>query len=472
MAINLKSLIPAPTNLANSYLFSESLEVISSTPYNLSTSTVDFLGGKDTLTTAITVPTPASPATAPTPVKGLSIQQGARMFMGLGDDDVNLSILGGSHSRGSIGLANNGSFFADSTAATAGGRDRLIINVLSDAATGIANTGLIDMGAGGDSILVTAGNNPLDLGGALDLFSAANNYGTLNSGTIRTGSGDDLFRSDAVGATSYGVYNKGLGVIDLGAGSDKLVCTVEDTKTDRGAGSYGLYNEALATIQTGLGSDRVEGISTSPGGFGIYNLGTIDTTRAVDNVTANNATSRDDSAKDIIVGDAITGLSLIPVEGYVNGGSGIYNNGIIRTGGGGDVVDAISGGFGGSGQVYLGAGRDSLLGFGAGSFYGEGDIDTLTLSPGSYNISYATFDQVNNIRPTTARSSVNAIVTEASADGVEMKIYGFEGIGGSGALAGLHFVDDLDPNKLLRSFTINANPLTGLGDVSAVVFAA
>jgi len=472
MAINLKTLSPAPSALANTYLFTESLEVVASTPYTLANSTVDLLAGKDSLTTTISVPALIPPAATSTPVTGLFIQAGARLLMGLDNDVVSVTILGGADSDGTIGFNNNGSFYADSLATGSGGTDKLVVDVVSDVAIGIRNTGLIDMGFGIDSILTTAGNNPADLGGAFDLFTAANCYGVYNTGTILMGAGNDRFRADAVGATSFGLYNGGSGtggVIDLGAGADSLTVSVENVKVDPasggGTGNYALYNDLGRSINTGLGADRISAISISAGGYGIYNLGTIDTTKAADNTQ-----NTDDNGKDVITGDSVSGLSALPVEAYVGGGTGIFNSGIIRTGGGTDVVDAISGGFGGNGQVFLGAGKDSLLGFGAGSFYGEADIDNITLSPGSYSLTYAPFTPANP-RPTRATSSVNATITEAAAPGVEMKIFGFEGIGGSGNLAGLHFVNDLAPTQLLRSFTITTNPLTGLGDVSAVVYA-
>jgi Ca2+-binding RTX toxin-like protein len=67
-------------------------------------------------------------------------------------------------------------------------------------------------------------------------------------------------------------------------------------------------------------------------------------------------------------------------------GIGIYNDGTIDTGSDRDLVDALIGGFAGSGITNLGAGDDTLKGFGRGTFQGGSGQDTLVFNPGTYTI--------------------------------------------------------------------------------------
>jgi hypothetical protein len=95
--------------------------------------------------------------------------------------------------------------------------------------------------------------------------------------------------------------------------------------------------------------------------------------------------------------DLITGVgqarysSSLALPAEANGGLadlsyGIYNDGLISTGTGVDVVDAMVGGFGGSGLTDLGGGSDVLRGFGDGYFDGGTQRDLLTLNKGNYEI--------------------------------------------------------------------------------------
>ncbi|MGL5076537.1 MAG: hypothetical protein ACRDBG_12050, partial [Waterburya sp.] len=70
----------------------------------------------------------------------------------------------------------------------------------------------------------------------------------------------------------------------------------------------------------------------------------------------------------------------------------IYNDGIIDTGKGNDIVDALTGGFIGAGTTQLGNGADTLKGFGSGFFEGGNGKDTLFFDTGSYTVS----DNVNS----------------------------------------------------------------------------
>jgi hypothetical protein len=70
--------------------------------------------------------------------------------------------------------------------------------------------------------------------------------------------------------------------------------------------------------------------------------------------------------------------------------SGIYNNGgTINTGDGNDSIIANQGfrsGLNNSGSLFLGNGEDYLQGFGSGDFYGGNGNDILELTPGTYTV--------------------------------------------------------------------------------------
>ena len=55
---------------------------------------------------------------------------------------------------------------------------------------------------------------------------------------------------------------------------------------------------------------------------------------------------------------------------------------------GNDTINALNGGFGGTGKYYLGLGNDTVRGFGTGTFYGQGGFDQVFLPEplGNYTI--------------------------------------------------------------------------------------
>ena len=92
----------------------------------------------------------------------------------------------------------------------------------------------------------------------------------------------------------------------------------------------------------------------------------------------------------------------------------IVNNGIINTGKGDDIIDGITGGFGGYGVMNLGDGNDTLKGFGTGTFNGgAGDSDKILLGDGDYTI------------------TMEGEVTTITSNGVAMITTGFESISGN-----------------------------------------
>ncbi len=267
--------------------------------------------------------------------------------------------------------------------------------------------------------------------------------GIINFGTIDTGDGND----QVIGIGDYaGIVNEG--VISTGLNNDTI----------RGNGDiYGIINGTRGTIITGGGGDTIKGTGSDAG---ILNLGTIKTGAGRDNIIGvgnigiiNNGFINTNDGADTITG-VYTGLGMafvMPVgEGWpeasynygpmgywqpaqpgmipsISAGIGvtqsnmataysgsIINNGIINTGKGDDIVDGITGGFGGYGVMNLGEDNDTLKGFGAGTFNGgAGDSDKILLGDGDYTI------------------TMEGEVTTITSNGVAMITTGFESISGN-----------------------------------------
>lgn len=445
----LGSLLPKPTNLANVYLLSSELvtgtAVFPSLAFNL-------LSGNDEVTTSFTGTGRA--------YIGLKVPINGSFVGAAGLDVTMITITGDKTTTGSVGLLNNGSYHGDLATGVTGSDDRLVISVLSNGAIGVQNTGSINFSGGADVVNGTVGNMPADIS-ITDGFASTANIGLDNKPGSRllTGAGDDRVKFDVVGAESTTILNGG--AIDLGSGADRLDASVDNRFSSeiKGIGSTAIINSGV--IATGLGADKVVSASIAAGGNAIVNSGTIDTTNAVDIVGASPLilALRDDNARDLVAGDVTSGEGAVVVEDYIErngGGSAIINDGTIRTGGGIDVVDAICGGFGGTGTVDLGAGGDSLLGFGSGRFYGGTGIDDLTLPEGEYTISYIRV-------PSVATGTASAFISRKGSDAI-MEIYDFEGIGGSALGAGLHFIDELNPLMRLKSFVLQRDA-NGAGEL-------
>lgn len=245
----------------------------------------------------------------------------------------------------------------------------------------IVNTGSVDTLDGNDVLMGT--NN----GGAGDA------YGILNTGTINTSNGNDTIS----GKGNIGIYNTGR--IATGTGDDKIFAIAY---ANGGLRNYG-------TIDTGTGNDTITATVNNKYSSGLSNYGTIDTgtgndTISVTNGISNNGTIKTGSGNDTLESyqrgidnsrfatidtgdgdDIITGQSSVSL-----GGSkpyGIRNDGTISTGVGNDIVDALTGGFGGVGYTNLGDGNDQIRGFGSGRFDGGNDTDTLLFGDGVYSVS-------------------------------------------------------------------------------------
>ena len=170
------------------------------------------------------------------------------------------------------------------------------------------------------------------------------NFGKINTGLgndVVFGAGDDItgdeimeFLSAAgIGSIGSGIINAKTGIINLGEGDDLMVGETWAVNPPNGGESprAGIVNYGL--INTGDGNDHICGFSgtTAPANKGIFNDGTI-----------------------------ITGI-------------------------GNDFIDALTGGFSGTGLTDLGLGDDTLVGFGSGRFDGgSGTKDKLLLADGSY----------------------------------------------------------------------------------------
>jgi len=220
---------------------------------------------------------------------------------------------------------------------------------------------------------------------------------------------------------TWGITN--FGEIDTGNGNDKIFGAGDDVFGDLGeyltnqfpnhAGS-GILNSAEGEIELGSGDDILHGETwagktgsqpTGLGGLpaaGIANYGVITTGDGDDSICGLDA---DDTVAN----------------------TGIINNGKIHTGYGNDMVDALLGGFSGTGLTDLGLGDDKLIGFGSGHFNAGGGFsgeqkDTILLANGKYFVKVAPDAQ-----------GYYTLTDSKSQNGATMKIQGFELIGSANA---------------------------------------
>ena len=278
-------------------------------------------------------------------------------------------------------------------------------------------TDIIDTKTGLSSILTSKLIDDLKLKVSIDLsllrdretYAGLLQDSAINIRDLLNAKSNELVSNDAM----YGIINNGF--IDLGTGNDTLFGAGDDTTGDLARSSFpadlkyigsGILNSKTGTILLGQGNDHLVGqtwASLAPAdplspSAGIVNFGTIDTGDGNDRIKG------------------FLGISAVPL--YYDLISltniGIINNGTITTGAGDDIVDALTGGFSGSGLTDLGEGNDTLIGFGTGTFNaGVGDIDKLLLGDGVYSI------------------TKEGTVTTIMSSGVAMITTGFESISGS-----------------------------------------
>jgi len=303
-------------------------------------------------------------------------------------------------------------------------------------------------------------------------------FSILAGHTLNTGAGDDSLSVAQGSALNAIGINIGLGgTLNLGAGRNKEIILLT------GAGSVGVKNQGkylsgsggdtikadadfhglvngsatnkTVTFETGAGGDTASFSGLT--GHGIENYGTI---------TMGLNTEAD---KDVLTGSS-AGHGVLPgAPAYTPAKFGIFNSGTINMGGGKDVIDALVGGFGGGGTYNLGfAGdtdADAVLGFGAGTFNGGGGRNTITLPDGAYTINYAT---LNGHKPTSLTDLASGAVTRNGDLTTVMTFNQFDGIGGSGLTAGLHFFNPAlvgTGGTVLTTFTVNT-----AGDIAAASY--
>lgn len=312
----------------------------------------------------------------------------------------------------------------------------------------------LDLGAGDDSLDVLQGSATGAIGIKIGL-----------GGKLDFGAGNDQARILLTGVGSVGMNNQGMFL--TGAGLE-----IMKFEGDLHGIVNGSATNSAALIDTGSQDDKLDAFSSS--GHAIENYGTITLGQATDN----------DSDK--LTGNSGGHPLIAAPPAYTPGKFGIYNTGVINMGGGRDSLDALTGGFGGGGTYNLGwtkvaangvvtqdADADSVSGFGWGTFDGGGGRNGITLPDGTYRVSYTT-------KPLTLRDLASGTIQRSGDGGLTwnvnpgtvdittMTFKGFDGIGGSGLNAGLHFVD-VNPvtgaTKLLQNLTIDT-----LGQVTAVTY--
>jgi hypothetical protein len=297
---------------------------------------------------------------------------------------------------------------------------------------------------------IAAPINTLDGNDKVEGIAKGDIYGIrFVDGSLDTASGNDVV-SGRARSNGTGIYTDedSAAVIKTGTGSDKIMGTA-------GSDGYGIFFwNTESKIITGSGDDRILG-SGGERGFGIVHYGTIDTGNGRDVIKGTSggdgqglfigngpqsAILKTGAGKDRVIGKAGTGESVdihISSNSAIHTGSGddkvtgsgsggIYNDGNMRTGKGNDKVDALIGGFSGTGATNLGTGNDTLIGFGGGFFDAGGGIDfgtqsdRILLPEGVYSVS------------TTIDESGYFVLSRVGA-GAEMLIKGFEFIGSASA---------------------------------------
>lgn len=254
----------------------------------------------------------------------------------------------------------------------------------------IRNTGVADTREGNDRI---TGVGP-------GMRSSISDSGIYNSGTILMGQGNDMITGtyDATellrhNANYVPLPNNGRSPYRDDRGNFYYYAPDPNEPIPLPLYNYGIVNGG--TIDTGIGNDTITGSNITEGSYlsdylildnlgsvgivrnsvGIVNGGTINTRIGNDSIISN--------GKLVNYGE----VSLEDGNDTITTYGVIYNDGKIDTGNGNDSIIAYGGfepGLNNSGRVLLGLDEDTLYGFGSGDFNGEGGVDTLELTFGSY----------------------------------------------------------------------------------------
>lgn len=164
-----------------------------------------------------------------------------------------------------------------------------------------------------------------------------------------------------------------------------------------GTGGIGIFVAQDASLCTGDGRDSITGIGGAGGRGGLGGAGGSGGSGSSANGADGQAGSAGAAGKQ---------------------GFGIWNDGVIDTGRGRDVLDAIQGGFAGSGRYFMGRGADLVKGFGSGSFYGQAGFDALIL-PGL---------ESDYVLTAINGSADDFVIQNTTGDIRTMTVYSFESI--------------------------------------------
>jgi len=183
--------------------------------------------------------------------------------------------------------------------------------------------------------------------------------------TSNTLAGDDA----VLGSSTSTIGTSINGTLKTQAGSDKI--------KGKSNTEQGIYCEG--SINTGLDNDSITGISTDS--RGLENQGYIYTEDGNDKITGKSKSQEGLTNSSYI--DMGEGSDALKAAGAL---SALRNDGYINMGSGSDLVNCLKGGFSGDGEIDMGTGFDTVIGFGAQKIYGGGDRDTLLLDAGRYRI--------------------------------------------------------------------------------------
>ncbi len=336
--------------------------------------------------------------------------------------------------------------FSSSTAYASGGFSSTYTPITTNGYTPPLNlvwTGFTDVIQGGSSsplalvpqVGITIGANTiLDLGPAAT--SAGNQllgYGA-NCG-VRIGQQSNPF---AYGISSGAVY-----------GGRFAKDSILGTSYNPGGAGIENYGE----IKLFGGSDQIFGTNTASGGYGLINWGSIETGgitkfNDADTITGIGKLAGIQNYIDLATSSQLPRISTGAGDDVITGKAasgnyGIVNNGIIDMGAGNDICQSQilnsgnTGLFNGSsGNVIMGAGSDTVTGFGNGSFWGGGlgetaaaaqqgqaatDVDILNLIGGG------TQYVITATSTTYAGNTIDGFAI--SNGGMTMNVYGFESFG-------------------------------------------
>ena len=370
--------------------------------------------------------------------------------------------------------------------------------------------GSLEMGAGLDALVVRRGNAVTLPAVSGLIIDGLDGRGTLDRPvTLSMGSGNDsvdVVLSPAGHQDSTAISLKGYSKIELGDGNNsiKAISNEESSPTSPTSYSDAFINAStlgptVPSIVGGINSDSIladgqqYGLDNRDNKIALYGGGdkisayckrngvaaiNIDTLGTIDVSGGTVIPDRNGGLSNKSDGDVISAISTghpltgLPPETYTPNTPAIKNNGKIIMGAGRDVLDAISGGFAGSGTYNLGYYQtveldkdgnpvykaaeggdvgarpfdnevDVVTGFGAGTFYGGGGQNSISLPEFHDNNGTPKYSRynvvVNNVRDGVAGEKLysGTIKLETGVNGetdpAVMTFTDFNAIGGVNA---------------------------------------